>query len=152
MEEFTSRRLNAEMRKRKAEQSGAHTTNIKPLSLDEKRKEATVRDEEDVLVVAGQVLEALPDRLGTRSSVFETVWGVIPFFVTGREIELGKLGRYIGARDSFVADGIVGFAQVRPDLELDPGGRAAEKRAEGDESRLDSARHGGHEDDVGFGW
>ena len=111
-----------------------------------------MRDEEDVLVVWRQVLEALPDPLGTRSGVLETVWGVIPFFVTGREIEQGKLSRYIGARDSFVAHGIVGFAQVRPDLELDPGGRAVEKRAEGDKSRLDSARHGGHEDEVRLGW
>ena len=111
-----------------------------------------MRDEEDVLVVVRQILEALPHSLGTRSGVLETVWGVIPFFVTVREIELGKLSRHIGARDSFVADGIVGFAQVRPDLELDPGGRAAEKRAEGDESRLDSARHGGHEDEVRLGW
>ncbi|RYP18911.1 hypothetical protein DL767_009740 [Monosporascus sp. MG133] len=56
------------------------------------------------------------------------------------------------ARDPFIADGVVGFAQIPPDLELDLGRRAAEKLAENYEGRLDGARHGGHDDEVKIGW
>lgn len=68
-----------------------------------------------------------------------------------RKVELRKLGCYFGFGDPLVANCVMGFAKVRPDLDLSSGRGVFGERLEGEQGSVDGASHGRDENEVG-GW
>jgi len=67
---------------------------------------------------------------------------MIPFLGTLCKVELREFYQHLGPRDALIAVGIVGFAQIRPDLHLSLEKSRAENEWEGIHGGLDGARHG----------
>ena len=86
-------------------------------------------------------------RLRARSGALNAMRRMMmPFLGTFRKVELRGLGHELRARDALVANRVVGFAEIGPDLHL-----GAEKGRESGNGGLDGAGHGGDDDEVGEG-
>ena len=93
-------------------------TDLIPPSLHEESNEPSMRDQSNVVIHLRKLFQAMSNALRSRSSTFRTMRRIIPFPMTIREIQRWKFRRDLSSRETFVTDCVVGFAQVRPDLDF----------------------------------
>lgn len=77
-------------------------------------------DEDNIVVYLRELFQASSNLLGAYIGSLYSVCWMIPFFGTFWEVQMWKLCRNIGPRDALVANSVVSFAQVGPDLYCSP--------------------------------
>lgn len=108
-------------------------------------------NERDILVFLREGFQAFTNLLGAYGGILYSVWRMVPFFWTIREVQVWELRRNFGPRNSFVANRIVSLAQIRPDLYLD----LVLSRGEGRENvhcSLYGTCHGRDDNEIWDGW
>lgn len=134
--------------------SWAHTADTKPWTLHQKRNKATMSDQKDVLVFArrSKGIQAPPNSLSSSCRSFRTVRRVIPLPATCRKVEMRKPGSKFCSRYSFVADCVMRFTQLGPDLNLDflAPRRVVDEVTKHDIHGLNGSGHRRHQDKIGL--
>lgn len=122
-------------------------TEVISISLNKECNEPSMCDEDNIVVYLRELFQAFSNLLSAYSGSLYSVWWMIPFFWTFWKVQMWKRCRNIGARDALVANSVVGFAQVGPDLYFSPVWGWANRR-EGVHGSLDGTCHGWDDDKI----